>query len=213
MAGDARGFGQTLDLLAQAREGDGEALNDLLTRYAPRILEVVRIRLGRPLREAVESVDILQETLLDAFRGFDRFELREDAHFVGWLSRIAERRILRRAEYHGALKRDSGRAQPLERRPASGSTEFGFEPSSGETSPLSRIARDERRDAVADCVAELPEHYRAVIAARDYVGADWETVAEETGHSTSNAARMTHHRARIALGKLLRERGMAPDAD
>ena len=61
---------------------------------------------------------------------------------------------------------------------------------------------------VADCVASLPDRYREVIAMRDYVGAEWEEVAKETGHSSANAARMTHNRARMALGKMLRQRGM-----
>ena len=93
--------------------GDGEALNDLLARFESRVLDVVRIRLGQPLRRCVESCDIVQETLVEAFRGFERYEIREDAQLVNWLSKIAERRILRHAEHHRAEKRDMGREVPL----------------------------------------------------------------------------------------------------
>ena len=95
-----------------------------------RVLEVVRIRLGRPLRESLESRDILQETMIDAFQGFDRYELREDAHFVNWLARIAEHRILRSAEYHGAQKRDARRAVPLEGKRGPDSEVVGIDPAS-----------------------------------------------------------------------------------
>ena len=202
------GFALTLDLLAQAKEGDGAALSDLLERYSDRVLEVVRIRLGRPLRESLESRDILQETMIDAFQGFDRYELREDAHFVNWLARIAEHRILRSAEYHGAQKRDARRAVPLEGRRGPDSEVISIDPPSNLPGAATQLVNDEQRDMVADCVASLPDRYREVIAMRDYVGAEWEEVAKETGHSSANAARMTHNRARMALGKMLRQRGM-----
>ena len=202
------GFAMTLDLLAQAKKGDGAALSDLLERYSDRVLEVVRIRLGRPLRESLESRDILQETMIDAFQGFDRYELREDAHFVNWLARIAEHRILRSAEYHGAQKRDARRAVPLERRRGPDSEVEEIDIPSRGPGAATQLVNDEQRDLVADCVASLPERYREVIAMRDYVGAEWEEVAKETGHSSANAARMTHNRARMALGKMLRRRGM-----
>lgn len=198
-------FLETLDLLGRAKGGDREALDDLLARYTDRILEIVRIRLGRPLRAVVESRDILQETLVEAFQGFDAYSVREDAQFLSWLSRIAENRVLRRAEYHRAQKRDAGRVLPIG---AGDSVAPGVDPPDGGPSAASRLALDEERDAVADCVASLPEKYRVVIAMRDYVGASWEEVARETGHATANAARMTHHRARLALGRLLRERGL-----
>ena len=205
---DSQGFGQTLDLLQQAKGGDEGALGSLLHRYTDRVLEIVRIRLGRGLRESIESRDILQETLFEAFRGFDRFEMREDAHFVNWISKIAERRILRRAEYQHAEKRDAARAVPLD-APSPADTEgYDVEPPSGGPGAATRMVQAEERDAVADCVAALPDNYRAVIAMRDYVGADWDEVARETGHSTANAARMAHNRARVALGKLLRQRGL-----
>ncbi len=202
------GFALTLDLLAQAKQGDGAALSDLLERYSDRVLEVVRIRLGRPLRESLESRDILQETMIDAFQGFDRYELREDAHFVNWLARIAEHRILRSAEYHGAQKRDSRRAVPLEGKRGPDSEVVSLDPPSILPGAATQLVNDEQRDMVADCVASLPDRYREVIAMRDYVGAEWEEVAKETGHSSANAARMTHNRARMALGKMLRQRGM-----
>jgi RNA polymerase sigma-70 factor, ECF subfamily len=197
---------QTVLLITRAQDGDRAALDELLRRYAPRVLDVVRVRLGRPLRRLVESADILQETLLEAFRSFDRFEVREDAHFLGWLARIAERRIQRGAEYHRAAKRDPGRLESLQRQGQSGS--FAWEPAAGQTAAGTWLAREEERDGLLDALSELAPRYREVIVTREFLGASWEEVARQTEHSTANAARMTYHRARVALGQALRERGI-----
>ncbi len=193
------GFAATVDLIERAQSGDTDALSALLARYAPRVREIVSIRLGASLRARVETADLLQETLVEALRGFDRFEIREDAHFLSWLARIAERQVLRSAEHHAAARRDPRRAVPLEAARAAGSAG---------PSPATSADLEEQRRLVADCVAELPERYRHVIAERDYAGADWASVARETGLATANAARMAHHRARVALGALLRRRGL-----
>ncbi len=197
---------QTLDLISCAQTGDRGALDELMRRFAPRVLDVVRVRLGRPLRLAVESADILQETLLEAFRAFDNFEVREDAHFLGWLARIAERRILSRAEYHRAEKRDPGRLEPLER--TGDSSDFQWEPAAGQTAASSYLAREEERAVVLEALSQIPEHYREVILAREYLGASWDEVALQTDHDTANGARMTYHRARAALGSRLRATGL-----
>jgi DNA-directed RNA polymerase specialized sigma24 family protein len=62
---------------------------------------------------------------------------------------------------------------------------------------------------VERCIAALPEEYRELIILSDYTGASWEAVAETTGRPSAAAARMMHVRARIELGKLLREAGVS----
>ena len=52
------------------------------------------------------------------------------------------------------------------------------------------------------------EQYRELILLRNYAGASWESVAEETNRPSAAAARMMHARAVVELGKLLREAGV-----
>ena len=53
-------FTDSLRLLARAREGDSEALGELLSHYSERVLRVVRIRMGARVRGLMESSDLLQ---------------------------------------------------------------------------------------------------------------------------------------------------------
>ena len=104
----------SLDLLRRAKDGDEVALNRLCERYYERVRRVVRMRLGRGLREMVDSGDILQETFLQAVRAFDGFETRDEASLVNWLCKLAERQIIAAADYHGAQKRDHRRQFALD---------------------------------------------------------------------------------------------------
>jgi DNA-directed RNA polymerase specialized sigma24 family protein len=74
--------------------------------------------------------------------------------------------------------------------------------------PLDATASEEEQRIVEACLAELPEEYRELILLRNYAGASWESVAEETGRPSAAAARMMHARAMVELGKLVRAGGI-----
>ncbi|GJM23040.1 MAG: hypothetical protein DHS20C15_29550 [Planctomycetota bacterium] len=193
---------QTLQLVHRAQAGDREALDALFARYEDRVRAIVRMRLGRRLRQRVESGDILQNTFMAALEGLDRFEVRNEASFIAWLSRIAEYQIRDAADFHRAAKRDLDREQML----PPGPEELGRLSEQGEHAPAAEALADdaEQRSLVEDCVAGLPEPQRELIILRDYVGAAWKQIAEETGCPSADAARMRHATAMVALAKSLR---------
>lgn len=201
---------QSLDLVLRAQEGDQAALNRLCERYYDRVRRIVRLRLGARLRETVDSGDILQETFMAAVRSLDSFEMREEASLVNWLSRLAERQIIAAADYHGAKKRDRRRNVSLSG--SIGDTQslrtISTLPDDRSPLPSDATATVEEQRIVEDCLQRLPEEYRELILLRNYAGASWETVAEETGRPSAAAARMMHARAMIELGKLVREGGV-----
>jgi len=198
---------RSLELVQRAQGGDKEALNRLIQRYQDRVLRIVRLRLGARLRERVDSEDILQETFITAVRLLENFEMRDEASLIHWLARIAERQIIAAADYHGARKRDQGRALALTAG-LGNTTASGLFFAADTTQPLSRMQKTEEARIVEDCLARLPDEYRELILLRNYAGASWETVAEETGRPSPAAARMMHARAMLELGKLVREAGL-----
>jgi RNA polymerase sigma-70 factor (TIGR02960 family) len=92
--------GQALD---RARAGDQDAFRELVDPY----LRELQVHCYRILGSVQDAEDLLQETLLAAWRGLDQF--REQASLRVWLYRIATNRCL------NAL-RDRGR-RPQEHRP------------------------------------------------------------------------------------------------
>ncbi|MFN0008883.1 MAG: RNA polymerase sigma factor [Planctomycetota bacterium] len=199
---------QSLDLVLRAQEGDQGALNRLCERYYDRVRRIVRLRLGARLRETVDSGDILQETFMAAVRSLESFEMREEASLINWLSRLAERQIIAAADYHGAKKRDQRRNVSLTSSlDSSQSLRTSTMPDDRAPLPLDATASEEEQRIVEECLHALPEEYRELILLRNYAGASWETVAEETGRPSAAAARMMHARALVELGKLIREKG------
>jgi RNA polymerase sigma-70 factor, ECF subfamily len=197
---------QSLHLVLRAQQGDREALNRLCGRYYDRVRRIVRLRLGPRLRERVDTADILQETFLAAVRSIESFEMREEASLINWLSRLAERQIIAAADYHGAKKRDSRRDVSLANRVGdsqSVSVRLGLEDGRAPR-PLDTVADAEEQVLVESCLERLPDEYRELILLRNYAGASWESVAEETGRPSPAAARMMHARALVELGKLVR---------
>ena len=86
----------TSTAMARARAGDGEAFRELTDPYRGEL----QLHCYRILGSVQDAEDLLQETLLAAWRGLDRFEGR--ASMRAWLYKIATNRCL------NAL-RDTGR--------------------------------------------------------------------------------------------------------
>ena len=196
----------TIDLVQRAREGSGDAREELFARYGDRVLAIVRARLGRRLRANVESRDILQDALAEAVGGLERFEMRDDSSLIRWLATLVEHQITAKADYWGAAKRDPGREVARE-----GVDEEGGDLPlpADDPSPSMVVGASEEAETVIDCIRGLPERQRELILLRDYSGASWQEVADAVGAPSPGAARMLHARAVARLGKLLRERGLS----
>jgi len=202
---------RSLELVQRAQEGDRDALDKLLERHEARVLAIVRYRLGPRLRESVESGDILQETFLAAVKAFPTFEMRDEGSLIHWLAKLVERQIIAQADYHGAKKREAARRVSLDRTRANSGAFSGSVAivHADETSaPLEKLERAEEREAVERAMDALPAEYRELILLRNYAGASWESVAEQTGRPSAAAARMMHARAMLELAKVLRELGL-----
>ncbi len=103
-------------LFQQARQGSREAINAVFERYGHRLHALIRFRLGPHLRRRLESRDILQATLLKAFKGIGRFEGSGSRSMMAWLGTIARDEIYDQADFYGRQKRDAGRDTTLDER-------------------------------------------------------------------------------------------------
>ena len=72
----------TARLLQRARDGDRAAYDRLFALAADRLLLYVRLRLGKGLRDRLESMDVVQEAYLEAWKDLATFEPRDDGAFA-----------------------------------------------------------------------------------------------------------------------------------
>ena len=159
----------------------------------------IRLRLGGRLRAELDSLDVLQETFVEAHRAFERFVCRDDDAFARWLCCLAENRIRGLADHHGAKKRRPKGA----RRPVTAVLE---EAQQSQTGPITAAARSEGRAALAEALEGLEEDARELILLRHFQGRSLAEIATLTEGSQSGVRRQIG-RAQRALGRALRERG------
>lgn len=198
---------ESLEILARAQCGDGQALNDLFARYQERLLRIVRIRMGKHLRERVQSMDILQEALQVALRKLPAFQPESNASLLRWLAQIAENQIRDAVAYHQAQKRDDRHEVSLAQEFDENSEDASRpEPVAPDTAPEDRAFKRELRDILDEAVGRLPDDHREVVLLRDYFGGSWEFVAEEMGRTSIPATKQLYQRAWIRLRSLAERR-------
>jgi RNA polymerase sigma-70 factor (ECF subfamily) len=207
---DARVTEQTL---ARARAGDQDAFRDLTDRHRREL----QLHIYRIVGSTQDAEDILQETLLAAWRGLDQFEGR--ASVRAWLYRIATNRSL------DALR--ASRRRPEDQRmnqmpePTRWNEPVWLEPypdvllEGVEDEAPGPEARYETKEAIALAfivgLQHLPAQQRAVLVLRDVLGYRAGEVSEmlETSEASVNSLL---RRARAAFESRLpaTERERAP---
>ena len=183
----------TLRLLNSAKTGNEAALNDLFSRYLPRVRRIVALRLGKSLDDMSAYEDFVQEALVRALSGIDRFEPRSVGEFRSWLAKCAVSAIQDEYRARHAKKRGRGREKRV--------SDLGDEPLAswifaGNDPTASKIASDrELADRIHAALLQLNERYREIIVLRHYCELSAAEIAERMGFESAGAVRLACHRA------------------
>lgn len=173
------------ELVIRARDGDQTAFEELVRRTS----RLAFARLFLDTGNAHRAEDLLQETLLLAFRSLKKLE--NPAQFRPWLLTIA----------HNVAIDSSRRESRQKRVGANGdSTTLGTVPANG-LSPDDAAEREELRQSVLSVLRSMPEEYRLPLTMRYITGADYDTIGEQLG-LTNGSLRGLLHRGL----KMLRDR-------
>ena len=178
-------------LLGRVRAGSPAALSQLVERFSPRLLAVIRLRLGPSLRAHLESRDVLQETWLKAIARFEGFAGAGPASFMAWVAQIAANEIRDRVDYHGRQRRDGAREERLEPAELDGLA-------ARVRSETSRLALSAEMTRLERALEALSPDHREVIVLRKLEERSFGEVAERMGRSP-DACRVLLARALAAL--------------
>ena len=200
----------TVDL-EQAKGGDERAFASLVEPFRREL----QLHCYRLLGSAQDAEDLVQETLLAAWRGLDGFE--ERASLRSWLYRIATNRSL------NAI-RDRGRRPATENTMNPSKTYRAPEPSWLEPYADSALpdpapgpeARYEQREAIqlsfVVALQQLPAKQRAALVLRDALGFHTDEAASIL-ETTPQSVKAALQRARATLDSFTVEREQAPLPD
>lgn len=170
-----------------------EAWEALVREHSPRMLALAR----RFLRCEHDSADALQEAFLSAFRSIDSFA--GQSSLSTWLHRImvnvclmklrskARRQTISVEELLPTFDERGRHARPV---------------AAWRDDTDAHSADGDVREHVRECIARLPENYRAVLILRDVEQFDTEQAAEILGTTAANV-KVRLHRARQALRTML----------
>jgi RNA polymerase sigma-70 factor, ECF subfamily len=97
-----------------------------LDGYRDYLLLLARSRLSPRLRGRLDPSDVVQQTLLEAYRDAEQFRGRTDAERAAWLRQVLARNLANAARDHTRDRRDVGRERSLIRnRPGRGPSTRG----------------------------------------------------------------------------------------
>ena len=176
----------TFALLEQAKAGDREALAQAFETHRRRLAVLVHFKLSPHARRFSEVDDVVQETLLRAFRDLDRFTYASPGSFLRWLSTIADHVIVDRVRYQGRERR-AGEEVPFR----SASNPAGPDPVDSRT-PSRLFAQQEAVERLLDQLSALPNDYRQVILMAKMEGLSTAEMAAQLGKSREAVALLLH---------------------
>jgi RNA polymerase sigma-70 factor (ECF subfamily) len=162
-------------LVSRAQRGEAAAFEELVRRTS----RLVFARLYLETGDAHQAEDLMQETLLTAFRTLK--QLTQPEKFRAWLLRIAVNLAIDAARRQSRMKRTPEPAILKMRQDALTAER-----------PEERAEKEEQRQLVLAILRNLPEDYRLPLTLRYLVGADYETIQAQMGLSNGALRGLLH---------------------
>jgi RNA polymerase sigma-70 factor, ECF subfamily len=171
---------------------DSQAFGTLVDRYQGRLLSFVNRTIGD--RERAE--DLVQEVFIRVFRHLHRFD--QTKKFSTWIYTIASN--LAKNELRNRSRNPLVFFQTIKRNWEADHRPLQFEDTTARPDDLYR--KRFLKDAVEQCVSQLPEHHRVVFVLRELEGKSYEEIAEITGCNLGTV-KSRLNRARNSFAQLI----------
>jgi len=178
----------TLDVLAKARTGDGEAARVLIERTVGPLRTWARGKLPYYARGGANTEDVVQDAVVKALARVEHFEHRSVDGMQAYLRESVRNRI--RDEVRRVTRRGVTQELPEVVH------DHGY-------SPLEELIRKERSDRYLAALRTLKPQERMAIIFRLEHHHTFEEIAQKLGKSTPDAARMAVTRAVKRLAEAL----------
>jgi RNA polymerase sigma-70 factor (ECF subfamily) len=178
-------------LVRSARNGDRAAFEELVRRTS----RLVFARLYLETGDSHQAEDLLQETLLSAYRSIKG--LADPRGFRGWLLRIAQNVAI-----------DAARRDLRKKRLASEQNSLSIFKQTEEkqaAAAADRAEEEEMRQQVLAALRSLPEEYRLPLTLRYIAGADYETICTQLGLTNGSLRGLLHRGLKLLRAKLPRD--------
>jgi RNA polymerase sigma-70 factor (ECF subfamily) len=171
-------------LLKRAQAGQDDAVEQLCERYSERLRRWAHGRLPPWARDGVDTEDIVQDTLLQAFRRLPAIEVRHRNTAAVYLHQAVRNKI--RDQLRRVARRPPGASIPSQLP-------------NEDPSPLECAIGAENVELYEEALSRLRPEDREAIFLRMELGGTYAELAEVLGKPTASAARLAVSRALLRL--------------
>ncbi len=194
------------ELIARARQGDTECREQLFALCRSYARHLARDQVETSLRRKVDASDVVQQTMLEAYCGFEQFRGSTEKELLAWLRQILSHNVADFVRHYlRTAKRELAREVPF-RDPATTRPLGAAEPAAAGPTPSQQVAGLETQLQVIAALDQLPPDYQEVIVLRNLERLAFAEVAKRMGRSRP-AVQMLWMRAIRKLQGLLGEVG------
>jgi RNA polymerase sigma-70 factor (ECF subfamily) len=191
--------------IRRAREGQPEALEELLSTYRNYLRLLATTCLDHDVRAKADPSDVVQETLIKAHENFDQFRGTTRQEWLAWVRTILVNNLTDLHRRYSLAGRKVSRERSLELVIDRSSRILRNLLPTTDPSPSEQAQENERSVLLADALAELAPEDREVVILRNLQELDWNEIGLRTQRSP-DAARMLWTRALRRVGALVKGR-------
>lgn len=185
-----KGITETTILLKQWHDGKREGLDAMLERHLSWLQVEVRRRLTPQLRKKAETVDYIQDAVVQFLTYAPSFTISVEAEFRALLLKVVESTLLNKYDWYTARRRQMSRERPLP-----SDTVLSLDCPQGVVKTPSKSAERHEREAWVRFAMEfLDPGDREIIVFRQWDTMSFAEIGGRLG-ITQDAARMRHNRA------------------
>lgn len=170
-----------------------------LMRYEAWLRLLARNEIDSRFAGKFDPSDAVQQTLLEAWKGWDEFRGIQEPQRLAWLRQILAHQLAHLARYFGGTqKRDIAREFSIDQTLCQSAQRLDALLPGRDPSPSALATANEQRLELAQVLEQLPADYRQVIVLRNLEDLPHEEVARRMNR-TPGAVRMLWVRALAAL--------------
>jgi RNA polymerase sigma-70 factor (subfamily 1) len=179
-----------------------DAVNQTLEEYRAYLETLTFIQINPRLRSEFSMSDIIQNTLLEAWRELARIEALDSDVRKRWLRKMLVRNLLEKINYFQAQKRDVRLKQSLDAALEESSCRLHSWLAAEDTPPGERLVEQEKALRLLEALSSLDVRQREALILQKYHGWKLEQIAEHLRCTTGVVAGL-HARGLKELRKLL----------
>ncbi len=183
---------KTRHLVARAKDGDSDAVNDLYLLYEKRLKGAARKKLGPRLRVKMESVDLIQSVWKDCLSDMEGFEYRGPDSFIHWLLNRITRKVQSKGRFFAAEKRNPEREKRIAGKDSL--SKGARLPPAPDPTPSSAAIKNENLERLMRLLDHLPDSQRLALVLRMRDKLEFDEIGKAMGRSPA-AARKLYSRA------------------